>query len=117
MSIPFRYVRRKDSPLTIKMAGFCDFSGQFDASIYEIIEAPLPANAQQEAIPSLNQTLINVIKQANVANRAAFYTYFSAIESALNADDAPAARALLLGLSALPVGVETLRQTILAKLP
>lgn len=117
MALPFRYVRRKDAPLTIKMAGFCDFTGQFDTSQYEMIQAPLPEGAQIEATQSLSQVLTGALKQATVGNRAAFYAHFAAIEAALRADDVAAARAILQGLSALPVGVEAVRQALLTRLP
>lgn len=81
MSNTFNYVRRKDSPLICLMAGYSKFDGQFDETIYEQVEEPLPENTEFEKNTSSLETLskqvatLKAIDRAYISNTEASIAY------------------------------------------
>ncbi len=116
MSIPFRYVRRKDNPAKYLMAGFSDFTGQFDTAEFEMVEGELPPDAEREVPADLRTDLRSLFTGSAVAVRAEFYPHQAAIESALTLGDQDGAIAFLQSLTGLSADADALRQDLLTRL-
>lgn len=103
MTIPFRYVRRKNNPLAIVSYGRSNFEGTFDPNLYEQIEGPLPDNAFREppTIPLLNRLYVKFESvprsQVPPVVRGHFRVLQAAVRLSLEADvpDIEAAKALI----------------------
>lgn len=112
----FSYVRRKDQPNIYLMAGYCDFSGQFDDAVYEQIEEPLPENAVDEQHVSPLTTLEEQTALLSAAERADLAVSAMAIKNLLEKDPADTEAVIIL-IEALPdTPFANLKQAVLATL-
>ncbi len=115
MEIKHHYVRRKDDPMAVLMSGYSDFTGQFDPLKYEMVLGETPKGTRQETILSIEEKLKRVLKTAPVSDRAKFYQYKAALDSALDNNDREAAAFILQNLTGLSAELELLKTKMLEK--
>ncbi len=112
MSIPYRYICRKDNPQAILMAGYCHFENQYDPDFYEEIEASLPANAYLLTPETKNRLFIQFLKDQTLTVRSQLYPLLSGVFYALGEDDLEVAQEILTSLE-FPVELEPLKNQLL----
>jgi len=91
----YQYVRLKSDPDQYLMAGYSDFTGQFDDTLYEVVSAPLPKTAVKQVAPHPLLQLETLIGDQPTSARAQLYPLQAALHMAYRNNDTAAALALV----------------------
>ncbi len=95
MVMPFQYVRRKNNPKEYIMAGYTDFSDQFDMDLYEVVQGELPKDAERQIRQNYTDKINALIQIQSTVDRVALYQLQASINLALANKDNAAAKVLL----------------------
>lgn len=113
MSTTFKYVCRQDDENTYIMAGYSDFTGQFDSDTYKVISGPLPKAAQREKFQTKEEKLSSVINTQPVEIRAELYAIKPLITEALKNKDVGLVRHIITSNTTLSSTLKTKLATLL----
>ena len=113
MAMPFQYVRRKDNPKAYIMAGYSDFTDQFDPQVYELIQGKLPEDARRQLSRSVTEKLSAIIAEQPIADRTTLYQIQAALHLALANKDKAAAALLIQQATSLEKTLKDRRTDVL----